>query len=503
MRLSNRRETTISRSKLTDMSDQDSGHEDSDQDSGGHEKPSETAGAGQGQSEEDREAANLAAQERFFELDVEMKSTMVELKKRGSDMEEVQEEFEKLYRSFTNVHNSELRYSKRATELTNDIRAARGKRLDMKGEDDRVQSHKSHLKDIIGQTWKSSNEAKIAEQDKKTKISTLKVAIERLKTDLSRGSGWTKEQELAINKLRAEQKDLDEQLEERTQLLITIRDSIGSLGSTLSEEEQTRQRLQSDNLELDSLISSVTKEGESERKHKAEQDANLTEVKSKIEATAIDIDASRRQIRAGRQELALKDSQLAKTKRALENFLKRYEAIVLDTSHMTEDLDEQVKQSAKVEKSHKDLEVSISEKKFEHGLTRKEVGKVKKIIAIAQKRVAHFVKMKDKADLAREEVITATSKTADELVLEKIECEKFKKQISELTRESDILDKDLTNSEDRSGKLVTVIRLQHNTARNLQVEESSHVVHGRQQHEQIESLEADLEKYERAQSEGA
>ena len=111
------------------MSDQDSGHEDSDQDSGGHEKPSETAGAGQGQSEEDREAANLAAQERFFELDVEMKSTMVELKKRGSDMEEVQEEFEKLYRSFTNVHNSELRYSKRATELTNDIRAARGKRL--------------------------------------------------------------------------------------------------------------------------------------------------------------------------------------------------------------------------------------------------------------------------------------------------------------------------------------------------------------------------------------
>ena len=66
MRLSNSRETTISRSKLTDMSDQDSGHEDSDQDSGGHEKPSETAGAGQGQSEEDREAANLAAQERFF-----------------------------------------------------------------------------------------------------------------------------------------------------------------------------------------------------------------------------------------------------------------------------------------------------------------------------------------------------------------------------------------------------------------------------------------------------
>jgi len=27
----------------------------------------------------------------------------------------------------------------------------------------------------------------------------LKVSIERLKTDLSRGSGWTKEQELAIN----------------------------------------------------------------------------------------------------------------------------------------------------------------------------------------------------------------------------------------------------------------------------------------------------------------
>ena len=105
------------------MSDHDSDHDDSDQESDGHEKPSETAGAGQGgQSEEDREAASLAAQERFFELDVEMKSTMVELKKRGSDMEEVQDEFEKLYRSFTNVHNSELRYTKRAKELTNEMR---------------------------------------------------------------------------------------------------------------------------------------------------------------------------------------------------------------------------------------------------------------------------------------------------------------------------------------------------------------------------------------------
>ena len=139
-------------------------------DDGGSDREDNNGDENPGQSEEDREAAIAAAQERFFELDVEMKSTMVELKKRGSDMEEVSEEFEKLYRSFTNVHNSELRYTKRAKELSNEIRGARGKRLDLKGEDDRVQSHKGHLKDVIAQTWKSSNEAKIVEQDKKTKI---------------------------------------------------------------------------------------------------------------------------------------------------------------------------------------------------------------------------------------------------------------------------------------------------------------------------------------------
>ena len=461
----------------------------------------ETPSSGAGQSEEDREAAAAAAQERFFELDVEMKSTMVELKKRGSDMDEVCEEFEKLYRSFTNVHSSELRYTKRGTELTNEIRGARGKRLDLKSEDDRVQNHKGHLKDVIAQTWKSSNEAKIQEQDKKTKISGLKVAIERLKNDLQRGSGWTKEQEQAINKLRAEQKDLEEQLEERTQLLTTIRDSIGSLGGNLADEEQVRQRLQSDNLELDSMINAVTSEGEKERQNKAEQDTKLTEVKSKIEATAIDIDASRRQIRTGRLELAQKDSQLAKTKRALENFLKRYEAIVLDTSNLTEDVDEQVKASKKIEVSHKALETSIGEKHFEHNLTKKELAKVKKIIAIAKKRVAHFVKMKGKADAAREEIMALKAKVASELVIEKISCEKIKKQISELTREKDILDKDLTGSEDRAGKLGAVIKLQHNTGRNLGVEETGHVIHGRTQHEQIEQLESDLEKYDRAFSE--
>ena len=49
----------------------------------------------------------------------------------------------------------------------------------------------------------------------KTKISNLKVTLERLKEELSHGSGWTKEQELMINKLGAEQKDYEEQLEEK------------------------------------------------------------------------------------------------------------------------------------------------------------------------------------------------------------------------------------------------------------------------------------------------
>jgi len=475
------------------------GHQSDDEHNSDHEEGENKSS--KVESEEDREAASQAAQERFFELDVEMKSTMVEFKKRGSDMDEVREEFEKLYRSFTNVHNSELRYTKRAKELTNEIRTARGKRLDLKGEDDRVQNHKGHLKDVIAQTWKSSNEAKIQEQDKKTKISVLKVSIERLKTDLSRGSGWTKEQELAINKLKAEQVDLEDQLEERTQLLTTIRDSIGSLGSNLADEEQMRQRLQTDNLELDSLINNVTKEGEDERQNKAEQDSKLTEVKSRIEATAVDIDASRRQIRTGRLELAQKDSQLAKTKRALENFLKRYEAIVLDTSHLTEDVDEQVKASKKVEKSHKGLETAINEKKHEHQITKKELSKIKKIIAIAEKRVAHFIKMKEKADVAREEIVVLKEKISEELVVEKINCEKIKKQISELTREKDILDKDVSGSEDRTGKLSAVIKLQHNTGRNLQVEEQGHVIHGRLQHEQIENLESDLEKYDRGYGE--
>lgn len=451
--------------------------------------------------EANREAAMAAAQERFFELDSETKATLMELKKRGSDMEEVLEEFDKLYRSFTNVHKSELRYSKRAQELTNEIRGARGKKLDMKSEDDRVQSHKSHLKDVIAQTWKASNEAKIAEQEKKTKISNLKVSLERLKTELSYGSGWTKEQELMINKLRAEQKDYEEQLEEKSDILVQIRDSIGSLGQNLAEEETLRQTLQSDNIELDSLISAVTKDSEVAKKNKAEQDSKLVDVKAKIEDTAKDIDASRRQIRTGRLELAQKDSQLAKTKRALEVFLKRYEAIVVNTSSLTEKLDQQVKTSKKVEESHKAFENEIKEKRFETSLVQKELDKVKKITAIANKRIAHFVKMKAKADIARETLLKEKEEISEQLINEKAACEKTKKAISELSREKDILDKDLQGSEDRTSRLAAVIKLQTNSARNLQVEESGHVVFGRRQHEQIEELESDLERYERSKSE--
>ena len=95
--------------------------------------------------------------------------------------------------------------------------------------------------------------------------------------------------------------------------------------------------------------------------------------------------------------------------------------------------------------------------------------------------------MKEKADAAREEILSLKQKITDDLMNEKMNCEKIKKQISELSREKDILSKDLSGSEDRASKLSAVIKLQHNTGRNLQVEEAGHVVHGRLQHEQIET----------------
>ena len=59
--------------------------------------------------------------EHFEKLDEEMKATLQELNVRGDDVQEVHAEFDKLYRSFLNVHNSELRYERRTRELRGEI----------------------------------------------------------------------------------------------------------------------------------------------------------------------------------------------------------------------------------------------------------------------------------------------------------------------------------------------------------------------------------------------
>ena len=239
-----------------------------------------------------------------------------------------------------------------AREIRGEIRGSKAKAQDMKSEQERVKNHKSHLKDIIEQTWRSTNDAKTAEQEKKRKISDLKISIQQLKLHLSQGSGWTKEQQIQMNKLQATEGDLQEKLEEQTQLLTEIRDSIGSLGQNLSDEEESRQTLQKDVFELDSLSTSLTGEVKQERASKLKLDSRLTEIKSTVEAVAVDIDASRRQIRAGNTELKQKDSRLAKTKRMLESFLKHYEAIMIDTSSLTRSLMSK-SPSKKVTESHK------------------------------------------------------------------------------------------------------------------------------------------------------
>ena len=62
--------------------------------------------------------------------------------------------------------------------------------------------------------------------------------IEGLEMKLSHGSGWTKSQELEINKLRAQRSDTMAELDEIVSLLKQMRESVGAAGMRLRERRK-------------------------------------------------------------------------------------------------------------------------------------------------------------------------------------------------------------------------------------------------------------------------
>ena len=138
---------------------------------------------------EEEEAESRVRLEHFEKLDEEMKATLQELNVRGDDVQEVHAEFDKLYRSFLNVHNSELRYERRTRELRGEIATVRSKTHTIKQEDARLMERSVQLKEVIERTWSSVSQANAKEKANKSLISRIKADIEGLEMKLSMDQG--------------------------------------------------------------------------------------------------------------------------------------------------------------------------------------------------------------------------------------------------------------------------------------------------------------------------
>ena len=121
-----------------------------------------------------------------------------------------------------------------------------------------------------------------------------------------------------------------------------------------------------------------------------------------------------------------------------------------------------MKKSEKVAEATKAIEKEIEEKKFELTLVQKEARNLQKLAKAANKRIAKYDAEKDKADAKRLKLSALVSSLIENVATERTSCEKAKKQLGDFIREREILSKDVAATDERTRKILDVMRIQRN-----------------------------------------
>eukprot|EP00945_MAST-04E_sp_MAST-4E-sp1_P006352 g6352.t1 len=444
-----------------------------------------------------REIDNLEEvdDEEYQKFQEEMTKTMVEMAAKGDFMKEFNGEFEKLMKSMMSSHENEVRVERKCRKLTLEISKAKSESKSNENEINEIGRQKLKITDDIEKVWNSVKEIHKNITQKQKDLNERKIDVEKALAKTALGAGWTDSQRKKFQALERKERDMDNEFENATERLKNMQQSVTELMEGLQQADQDRDDTGMAIKKVKAQLLMVEEDTNDAHAELKAVNFKMTEIRDDIKQKALLQEEKTRSIEKGETSISELEEKLRAAKVRMETYLEQYDKLYKRSQAMTRQLDQQVHKNTAVEKDTEAIREELRLRNQEFTGAMKQLKGVKKLIKTAGERCAKVEQDLAKAGTSKSKLDEELATVTEERVRERKVVEGLKKQVTEIGRERDILNRDGITAAERIAKIATMMKINANAKKNLENEISGFIAQARQHREVIERMEADVLKY--------
>jgi len=351
------------------------------------------------------------------------------------------------------------------------------------------------LKREIEKAWKMVDAAHEKEGRAKETIGQLKTEIQNLSRLVESGAGLSIGQENTVNelvKVKAElAKEREAQAAQIASLMNEIQQYLGKIGSIEGEIANARDETAS----LREVISSRKSDSEKETFKKEKLESELKSLRGMLEARQGEIKDKVAALTRAQEGVAKFEILVREERGRTDKASKETDVLTSKQLKVTREDDEakHALQQMVTEGAQREAELRLRKEELVRSMA--DIEKVKKTTEAATKKVEEKRKLKLQDEKDKEDAKLEIVELETKLEAGRADHERERRELDELLRERDILNKKLVLAAGSNQKQLDQVKVHENTRRNLELEISGYKAEAHKQRKQLFLLEKDGEKY--------
>lgn len=431
----------------------------------------------------------------FDSISAEIRDTIRELKGQGDFIAKFRKEYARLYQALEKSHGSEQRMVNKTKSLIQDIAKHNENIARAKKDEEDLHHTKKRLEEETAKAFQDVASHHRMVLKKRQEANELTAITERLQAQLAMGAGWNEDQLKVKAEYEEELDKLRHEAEQKLSQVRTQREQVATLTEQLQEAEEEKEGIDTEIASIRGEIEEKKAEAGAAQRRKDGLDKDLKAYKGRIEAFRRELAEKQRRIREGDEEILTIETSLKGSRAQMDSFLKDYDALHQKTIRLTDDLDNQMHTNQLLANDLNEREGEIFRKRHESEQVEREDERLVKLNAYTARKIAKVDADKEALDERKRALKQQMDEIQMAIEQERKASEVKKKEIEDMVREREILNKKLVKGSDRTRHTEDLIKIHKNTRKNLENEVAGYRAHALRQRETIETLQEDRKRY--------
>lgn len=430
----------------------------------------------------------------FQQLEQEFQDVLQELM-GDRTLEKFKVEYEKLHKALIKSHESEKRLMQKCRELNAELVANSAKvQTALKlGQED--QNTIASLRKELERAWKISDASLEKEQSAKEAIQSLKQEISNLTKLVEQGAGLTMGQEQNVNELVKTRDDLLNEKDKLLDEIVKLREVLETSQSKNLDYEKKIEEANNTISQLDADINTRKMEAQRESRRKDRIERDLKEAKAMVEQKSVELKNVQNNLEKTKGDVNKLEIQQKEQKVILERTLKDSDVLNTRFTKIQHEFEAQVMNNDALANENALKVHELKSREDEVNTLKSDTSKLNRLKDNVQKRLKQVEDQKAETEQEKEMLRSTIQNLDKELETAKKEQEKDRKAIDELTRERDLLNKNLSSAAKNTDKQQGLIKTHDQSIKHLEQEISNYKDEAGKQRKIIFQLEKERDRY--------